>query len=63
MVLKVVNTVVGVGMHLNLLICDGNCLIRVLATGSCDATARIWRFQEKGWTSITLEVTPQEMKK
>ena len=35
----------------------------VFATGSCDATGRVWRFREGAWQGKPLLVDPQEIAK
>ena len=36
-------------------------LFSMFATGSCDATTRIWRYREGAWQAHTLTIDPQEI--
>ena len=37
------------------------CTCSMFATGSCDGTARVWRFREEGWTSMAIRIPTEEL--
>ena len=37
--------------------------VSMFATGSCDATSRVWRYREGAWQGNALVMDPQEIAK